>query len=179
MSNMDTSDGSDVVDMVEQLALANNWSYQFGETDVSIHCIATDVWGDLFTSVSEVGGGAEITLNRHLLVPGQVELEMLRLLNIINQVMGLGAFSYHREREFLMYRLLIDYGSERPLTSEYVGTVVTECQSMFTDYTVAFLAVIGLPTDAVLVREGMSSIFQSLTASEAMQLAQMRAFGRA
>jgi hypothetical protein len=121
------------VDLVEQLATANDWPFE-RFTDDEITMSVGGSWGDYHVSISWMADleALHVGCSFEMRVPPPRRAEVQRLLTLVNERLWLGHFDLWTGEGMVMYRhgLLLAGGTEAsdPQCEALVATAVDACE---------------------------------------------------
>jgi len=153
---LDLSRNPHPVDMIEQVAHANDWAFErTGDDEIAI-AVAGD-WTDYHVSFSwmEDFEALHLACAFDIKVPEARTLEVMRLLSLINEQLLFGHFDLWEQEGAVMYRqsLLLAGGVEP--SSQQVEVLLSSALDACENYFQAFQFVVGSGTSA---KDALSSV---------------------
>jgi hypothetical protein len=137
--NLDTVKPSNPVDVIENLATLNDWTFDRADEDQITLCVESDTssYHVAITWMDEVES-LHINSAFDVKVPEHRVNEMLRLVNRVNEQMFVGHFDYWSEEDVVLYRhslLLPDGLAPTEKQCELlVSTALSACEQYITAF---------------------------------------------
>jgi hypothetical protein len=139
----------DPIDMLEGIAAECKWLHTRPD-DYSLMIERELTHGTYGMHVHNTEEEVMFTVLKPYVCPGYAELELLRLLQLINKSIRPGAFLYSKEIGKLTYSTSLDFSDERPLEAEMIERRVNSMLLVMDAAYYCFEAVAGqVPGEAV------------------------------
>lgn len=170
MSEQHTTDQFDVVELVQMLAAQNDWTH-ITTPEKTVIVTLTDYLGDFFVNVIDDNGAVTIVCVRWYSFNHACELEVRRLMDMINRLSSAPTCFLSEDMSQLTYRFNIDHSDERPLTSEKLDWYIKSLSSFFSRVSESFFALAGIQiNDSICDDRKIVCLETPITANEALEL---------
>jgi hypothetical protein len=173
-----TSYEMDPMDIVENLAIENNWTHERYSNEQMI-ITKEKKWGTYTVVVSDIDTFLRFTSIFPYTHMGYAELEFLRLLNMTNVSLTQGSFYYVPDVENLAFEMYYEFDDDRPVSSEYIKNKIDLMVSVIDRFFPCFMAIAGSHVNEPDRSKTMTCINPCMSAEEAFTLAIPRTLGRA
>tara|TARA_B100000745_G_scaffold52942_1_gene31474 strand:- start:3865 stop:4395 length:531 start_codon:yes stop_codon:yes gene_type:complete len=176
---METSEYMEPVDIVEMIAQEHEWPHsRHNEEMVTIQ--HQDAYGHYHTHAAHNAGGTLFSCTREYAPKRFSELEVLRLLNLVNKRLEYGSMTHDLDAGFLIFKLPCDHDDDRPLERVSIEGLMARMEELFTQYFPAFLEVAGeLKEGEVTEKDGIICLVSHASAEDAFERAAIEQYGHA
>jgi hypothetical protein len=172
MDRATSTDDMDPIDLLEHIANDCAWTHARADS-YSLVIERTLLHGTYGMHVSDEENLVRFVSVRDFDCPGFAELELLRLIGLLNESVTPGSFSYSKSAKRIKYRTTLDFSDERPLTGEMIERRVNEMLIIFEAAHYCFEGVAGRVSDDTIEvhpDSGIVCINPGMTALAAMEL---------
>jgi len=175
MSFRATTETVNPIDLVEQIAIARQWTHKRNNSD-NLTIIQAGKWITCLVVIKDDNDSVNFTCSYDFICRCPAKLRFYQLINLVNLCISPRGFAYDTENKKLLYATSIDFDDDRPITSEMMEERIKTMAVLCDNFYISFASLVAKP---VFSKKLNNVVTRPLTVEQALTLAFTSPVGRA